>query len=102
MTHPAFVQDSCLVGFSRAEVVGFCVAAKHQKACRNWRKKNPHYDKQDRLIANLVKDGPVSRTDPLTAIDWDAASDKVGPEVAVLVEETGKAICQWTRGERPA
>ena len=28
MTHPAFVQDSCLVGFSRAEVVGFCVATK--------------------------------------------------------------------------
>ena len=26
--HSALVQDSSLVGFSRAEVVGFCVAAK--------------------------------------------------------------------------
>ena len=79
-----------------------CQRQRHQKACRNWRKKNPHYDKQDRLIAALVKDGPVSRTDPMTAIDWEAASNKVGPEIAVLVEETGKAICHWAREDRSA
>jgi len=70
-----------------------CQQQRHKKACRAWRKKNPHYDKQDRLIAALVKDGPVSR---------EAASNKVGPEIAVLVEETGKAICHWAREDRSA
>jgi hypothetical protein len=79
-----------------------CQRERHKKACRAWRKKNPHYDKQDRLVATLVKDGPVSRTDPMTAIDWEAASNTVGPEVAVLVEEAGKAICQWAREDRSA
>jgi plasmid replication initiation protein len=79
-----------------------CQRQRHKKACCDWRKKNPHYDKQDRLVATLVTRGPVSRADPMSAINWEAARDKVGPEIAVLVEETGKAICQWAREDKPA
>lgn len=71
-----------------------CQAKRHQKACTKWRRRNPHYDKEDRLVHALVKDAPPAGSDPVEVIDWEAAMDLVGPEVAVLVKECGKAICQ--------
>lgn len=77
-----------------------CQAKRHQKDCRAWRRRNAHYDKEDRLVETLVKDPALAGTDPVDAIDWQAAMDLVGPEVAVLVKECGKAICQRRWGDR--
>ena len=77
-----------------------CQAKRHQKACKEWRRRNAHYDKEDRLVQALVKDPPPTGTDPVEVIDWEAAMDLVGPGVAVLVKACGKAICLAQRGER--
>jgi hypothetical protein len=76
-----------------------CQAKRHQKACKEWRRRNAHYDKEDRLVQALVKDPPPAGTDPVDIIDWTAAMDLVGPEVTILVKECGKAICQQRRGD---
>ena len=64
-----------------------------------WRRRNPHYDHQDRVSRRLVKDVPLDRADPMRGIDWEAARDEVGVEITVLVEETGKLILQWARDD---
>ena len=75
-----------------------CQAERHRRACADWRKRNPHYDRQDRLERRLVKGEPVrGAADPLQAIDWEAAKDVVGLEPAVLIEIVAKSICQWLR-----
>jgi hypothetical protein len=60
MTHPAFVQDSCLVGFSRAEVVGFCVATKFSQDDLKERERWGAYRKayEALLGATSTKDAP--------------------------------------------
>ena len=30
-------------------------------------------------------------------LDWDVARDVVGLEVAVVIEESAKVLCNWTR-----
>lgn len=95
-----FHPDSRNAGRQRACSASACQAKRHQKACRAWRQRNTHYDKEDRLVEALVKDPAPAGTDPVDAIDWQAAMDLVGPEVAVLVKECGKAICQRRWGDR--
>lgn len=77
-----------------------CQAKRHAKACKDWRRRNPHYDKEDRLVQALVRGSPPAGADPVDLIDWEAAMDLVGPEVTVLVKECGKAIWQRKRGDR--
>ena len=79
-----------------------CQRERHRRACADWRRRNPHYDRQDRVRERLVKDAPPDRIDPLRGIDWEAARDEVGVEVASLVEEAGKLIFQWARDDIPA
>ena len=71
-----------------------CQGKRHQKACKDWRRRNPHYDKEDRLVEAMVKDSPAVGAEAVEVIDWKVAMDLVGPEVAVLVKECGKAISQ--------
>jgi hypothetical protein len=71
-----------------------CQGKRHQKACKDWRRRNPYYDKEDRLVEALVKDSPPVGAESVEVIDWKVAMDLVGPEVALLVKECGKAICQ--------
>jgi hypothetical protein len=71
-----------------------CQGKRHQKACKDWRRRNPFYDKEDRLVQALVKDSPPVGAEAVEVIDWKVAMELVGPEVAVLVKECGKAICQ--------
>ena len=76
-----------------------CQRERHRRACADWRRRNPHYDCQDRVSRRLVKDVPLDRADPMRGIDWEAARDEVGVEITVLVEETGKLILQWARDD---
>jgi hypothetical protein len=76
-----------------------CQRERHRQACQVWRRKNRFYDRHDRLVRRLVRVA-VARPaagDPLAAIDWEAARTVVGLDVAVVVEESGKVLTQWTR-----
>jgi len=78
-----------------------CQRERHREACRGWRRRHPDYDREDRLRRRLVRDGetkaPTLTTDPLRRIDWQAARDAVGLQVAVAIEETGKVLHAWAR-----
>ncbi len=78
-----------------------CQKERHKQACQQWRRRNRHYGRQDRLVVRLVHDKPaaVFSADPLRAIDWKVAQDEIGMKVAVLVEESGKVLCRWARDE---
>lgn len=79
-----------------------CQRERHRRACADWRRRNPDYDRQDRVRRRLVKDTPLDQIDPLRGIDWEAARQEVGVGAASLVEEAGKLILQWARDDIPA
>ena len=79
-----------------------CQQERHRRACRGWRRRHPDYDREDRLRRRLVREveskGPPGlAADPLHRIDWQAARDAVGLQVAVAIEETGKVLHVWAR-----
>ena len=76
-----------------------CQRERHRRACQVWRGKNRLYDRHDRLVRRLVGGGGArpAAGDPLATIDWEAARTVVGLDVAVVVEESGKVLTQWTR-----
>lgn len=79
-----------------------CQSERHRKACKAWRRREPDYDREDRLRRKLVKEqeaicpGGVL-ADPLRRLDWSAARDAVGLEVAVTIEEAARVVQQWAR-----
>ena len=78
-----------------------CQRERHREACRGWRRRHPDYDREDRLRRRLVQDvgarAPTLAADPMRRIDWQAARDAVGLQVAVAIEETGKVLHAWAR-----
>lgn len=79
-----------------------CQRERHRRDCADWRSRNPYYDREDRVRRKLIREtddeaqSPPSCA-PLDRIDWEAARDAVGLEVAILIEETGKALLEGTR-----
>jgi hypothetical protein len=78
-----------------------CQGERHRRACAAWRRLHPDYDREDRLRRRLLRGGdaktPGLTADPLVRIDWAAARDVVGLQVAVTIEETGKVLHLWAR-----
>ena len=78
-----------------------CKREWHRRLCARWRKSNPDYDQETRLVERLVKvDPPAPRcpqADPLRRIDWTTAKAVVGLPVVVLVQETAKVLVQRPR-----
>ena len=78
-----------------------CQEKRHRQACASWRRRHPDYDREERLRRRLRTGGGVDASaltaDPLRGIDWGAARDAVGLEVAVAIEETGKVLHLWAR-----
>ena len=79
-----------------------CQSERHRRACEAWRGRNPDYDREDRLRRRLLrkeepKTGSALAADPLRGIDWAAARDAVGLQVAVTIEETGRVLHGWAR-----
>ena len=86
-----------------------CQRERNRRACAAWRRRHPDYDREDRLRRRLRTDespaaeGPVTlAVDPLRRIDWSAARNAVGLQVAVTIEETGKVLHLWARNAVPA
>jgi len=81
-----------------------CKQEWHRRLCARWRKRNPDYDQETRLVDRLVKDPPTPRgrePDPLRRIDWNSARAVVGLPVSILVQETAKVLVQRPRESIP-
>ena len=81
---------------------GRCQSERHRRACEAWRRRQPEYDREDRLRRRLVKEPEAScagglLADPLRGVDWTVARDAVGLQVAVTIEETARVVHQWAR-----
>ena len=60
---------------------------------------NPDYDAEDRFKRKIVQIDEVvgMDVDPMRGIDWSIARDAIGLKPSVIVEETGRLLCSWTR-----
>ena len=76
-----------------------CRRAWHRQSCRDWRRRNPDYDRDDRLRRRLREQTEAARGDPLAPLNWQAVRDAIGLQVAVVVEETGRLLISWVRDE---
>ena len=76
-----------------------CQRERHRQACATWHESNPDYDRAERLRRKVVPEVPLPSplADPLPRVDWDAARDAVGFEVAVFVEESQRVVVDWAR-----
>ncbi len=68
-----------------------CQRERHRRSSRDWRARNPDYDRDRRLREWLVRepadDGAPLGSTPLARLDRDAAQDAVGLQVLVFTEE---------------
>ncbi len=80
-----------------------CQAERRRRAVAAWRRRHPDYDRDDRLRRRLqaAPGTEAAGADPLAQLDWDAARNAVGLEVAVVVEETGRLLVTWARNAVP-
>lgn len=78
-----------------------CQEERNRRACAAWRRRHPDYDREDRLRRRLQREVEAPPApllaDPLHRIDWQAARNAVGLQVAVAIEETGKVLHLWAR-----
>lgn len=76
-----------------------CQRERHRLACEEWRSNNPDYDAEDRFKRKIVQIDEVvgMDVDPMRGIDWSIARDAIGLKPSVIVEETGRLLCSWTR-----
>jgi hypothetical protein len=74
-----------------------CQRERHRRACASWRRRHPDYDREDRLRRRLQVPARAMAAAPLRGIDWSAARDAVGLQVAVVIEETGEVLQRWAR-----
>jgi hypothetical protein len=74
-----------------------CQRERHRRACSTWRRHHPDYDREDRLRRRLQVPEKATAAAPLRGVDWSAARDAVGLQVAVVIEETGQVLQHWAR-----
>ena len=80
-----------------------CQRERHRRACVAWHRRNPDYDREGRLQRKLRCDPPPKPdllpllVSPMRQLDWGVARDVVGLEVAVVIEESAKVLCNWAR-----
>jgi len=78
-----------------------CQRGWHRRTCRDWRRRHPDYDRDDRLRRRLQvgERAEARRADPLAQMDWEVAREAMGLQAAVVVEETGRVLVRWAREE---
>lgn len=80
-----------------------CQRERCRRAVADWRRRNPDYDREDRLRRRLRgevsgREGPEGRDGAGRGrIDLVAARNAVGLEVAVFVEEYGEVLTDLAR-----
>ena len=78
-----------------------CQKERHKRACKAWHKKNPNYDKEERLRTRLLDDKSnrenLKTSTPMSKVNEQTARDVVGIEVFVFVDEILKHLVDWIR-----
>ncbi len=78
-----------------------CQRERRRRTSAAWRKRNPDWDKENRLRERLKRadrpDPAPPDADPLAGLDWGAVRIAVGVETMVVVEESCKVIANWAR-----
>lgn len=75
-----------------------CQAERRRRAVAAWRVRHPGFDREDRLRRRLLKEvACAGGIDPMASIDWRAARNAVGLEVAVVIEESSRLVATWAR-----
>lgn len=77
-----------------------CQRERHRRACCDWHRRNPGYDRGTRLRRRLHLCPPPPSTppvdpfgaSPLRKVNLEAARDAVGQEVIVVVEFAGQVL----------
>lgn len=69
-----------------------CQRERHRRACQEWHRRNPGYDREERLRRRLRRGSSADRR-----LDWSVARDAVGLEVVVVIEEAAKDLQHWAR-----
>ncbi len=75
-----------------------CQSERRRRSVAAWRLRHPDYDREDRLRRQLQgKATAAAEVSPMAGVDWQAARNAVGMEVAVVIEETGRMLATWAR-----
>lgn len=79
-----------------------CQRERHRRACAAWHRRNPDYDREERLRRRLTREVKPAVSDPLAVppmMRWDgaAARDVVGLQVAVALEVTAQLLWDGVR-----
>ena len=82
-----------------------CQVERHRRDCAEWRRRNPDYDREERLRKKVrskpepKRPGPgrAVEPDPLQRLPWEAIQGVVGLEVRVVLEEYGLVLVPWAR-----
>jgi len=74
-----------------------CQRERHRRACEAWRRENAAEDKEDRLRRRLREPVPAGPRAVTAGLRLEAVRDAVGPELAVIIEETGGVLGAWVR-----
>ncbi len=72
-----------------------CKKERHRRSCKKWRRKNPFYDREEKIRTKLIKDAVDQKNDKLSAlfrINWDAVRAELGLGTAVILEEIVNSI----------
>ncbi len=79
-----------------------CSRELHRRRCAQWHRKNPNYDREERLRRKMVQQREAaSETDPLRAMDWEAVQDAVGLETRIAIEEATRLSVAAARDAVP-
>ena len=74
-----------------------CQRERHRQACASWREQNAAAEKEERLRQRLSAPTDGGPRAVMAGLRLEAVRDAVGPEVAVIIEETGRVLGDWVR-----
>lgn len=74
-----------------------CQRERHRQACASWRRENAAEEKEERLRQRLQAPTDGGPRAAMAGLRLEAVRDAAGPEVAVIIEETGRVLGDWVR-----
>jgi hypothetical protein len=74
-----------------------CQRERHRRACAQWRRNNAAEEKEQRLRDKLRQPVPTGARAVTAGLRLETVRDAVGPQMAVIIEETGEVLGDWVR-----
>jgi len=78
-----------------------CQRERHRCNCRDHRRRNLEWDREERLRERLlIVDREAAQEDPTGHLDREVARDEIGWQATVIIEEYAKTVYRAMRDER--